>query len=67
MATIETYQTKSGKTLWKVRHRTPSGRTIRSRGYETNRQAKEFPSSVEVFKMRGENVGTLWARDTAQT
>ena len=66
MATIETCQTKSGKTLREVRHGTPSGRGTRSRGYETNRQAKEFPSSVEVFKMRGENVGKLWARDTAQ-
>ncbi len=66
MATIETCQTKSGKALWEVRHRTPSGRTTRSRGYETRRHAKEFASSVEVFKMRGENVGKLWARDTAR-
>ena len=66
MATIETYQTKSGKTLWEVRHRTPNGRTTRSRGYETKRDAKGFASSVEVSKMRGENVGKLWARDTAK-
>jgi hypothetical protein len=66
VATIETYQTKSGKTLWEVRHHTPSGRTTRSRGSETKCYAKEFASSVEVFKMRGENVGKLWARDTAQ-
>jgi hypothetical protein len=66
VATIETYQTKSGKKLWEVRHCTPSGRASRSRGNETNRDAKEFASSVEVSKMRGENIGKLWTRDTAE-
>ena len=66
MATIDTYQTKSGKKLCDVRHRTPNGRATRTRGYETRRDAKGFASSVEVSKMRGENIGKLWARDTAE-
>jgi hypothetical protein len=60
VATIGTYQTKSGTALWEVRHRTPNGRTTRRRGYETKSDAKEFASRVGV------NVGKLWARDTTE-
>jgi hypothetical protein len=66
VATIESYQTKSSEKLCEVRHRAPNGRATRSRGYETKRDAKEFASSVEVSNMRGQIIGKLRARDTAE-
>ncbi|NKZ77515.1 tyrosine-type recombinase/integrase [Rhodococcus hoagii] len=55
MATIETYQTKSGK-RYRVRYRTPDRRQTDKRGFRTKREADVFAATVEVEKMRGEYI-----------
>lgn len=55
MATIEPYETSSGR-RYMVRYRTPERHQTKRRGFRTKRDAEEFASSVEVQKMRGEYV-----------
>lgn len=55
MATIESYQTKTGK-RYRVRYRTPDHRQTDKRGFRTKREAEAFSATVEVEKLRGEYV-----------
>lgn len=55
MATIESYQTKTGK-RYRVRYRTPDHRQTDKRGFRTKRDAESFAATVEVEKLRGEYV-----------
>ncbi|MBJ8339998.1 tyrosine-type recombinase/integrase [Antrihabitans sp. YC3-6] len=55
MATIESYQTATGK-RYRVRYRTPDRRQTDKRGFTSKRQAQDFAATVEVEKMRGEYV-----------
>jgi integrase len=63
MATIEAYETKTGK-RYRVRYRTPSRGQTDKRGFKTKRAAEAFAASVEVSKMRGEYVAPSSARVT---
>lgn len=56
MATIEKYSNATGKTLYMVRYRTPSGTQTKKRGFERKRDAESFANTVEVKKMTGEYV-----------
>jgi integrase len=58
MATIEKYMNTAGKTLWRVRYRTPDRRQTQKRGFRTKRDAELFAATVEVSKARGEYVPT---------
>jgi integrase len=53
MATIEKYQTASGKTLFAVRYRQPNNRQTMKRGFTTKRDANQFAEQVEVDKRTG--------------
>jgi hypothetical protein len=63
MATIETYETKSGK-RYRVRYRTPGRGQTDKRGFKKKREAEAFAATVEVSKMRGEYVAPSHARVT---
>lgn len=52
MATIEPYETKSGR-RYRVRYRKPNGRQTDRRGFLTKRDAKLFIANVEVDKSQG--------------
>lgn len=56
MATIDRYTTATGKTLYRVRYRTPERRQTDKRGFVTKRDAQAFATSVEASLMRGEYV-----------
>lgn len=56
MATVSKYLNTSGKTLWRVRYRTPENRQTDKRGFTTKREADRFAATVEVAKMTGEYV-----------
>jgi integrase len=56
MATIQSYQTASGATLFMVRYRQPNNKTTMKRGFTTKRDAKAFAANVEVSKAKGEYV-----------
>jgi integrase len=64
MATISKYQTTSGATLYRVRHRTPDRGQTDKRGFKTKRDAEAFAATVEVTKMRGEYVAPSLGRVT---
>jgi hypothetical protein len=64
MATIEKYTNTSGKTLWRVRYRTPDRRQTQRRGFRTKRDAELFAATVEVSKARGEYVSVSAGRVT---
>jgi integrase len=64
MATIEKYTNTSGKTLWRVRYRTPDRRQTQKRGFTTKRDAQQFAATVEVSKARGEYVSASAGRVT---
>lgn len=55
MATIESYETATGK-RYQVRYRTPNRTQTKKRGFKTKREAQEFAASVEVQKYRGEYI-----------
>jgi integrase len=55
VATIEGYQTASGK-RYAVRYRQPNRKATKKRGFRTMRDAKEFAATVEVEKMSGSYV-----------
>ena len=64
MATISKYQTASGATLHRVRHRTPDHRSTQKRGFTTKRDAELFAATVEVSMARGEYVAPALGRAT---
>lgn len=64
MATIQKYETSSGKTLFEVRYRTPDHRSTRKRGFETLRAAKAFAATTESAKLKGEFVSVSAGRTT---
>ena len=55
MATIESYETASGR-RYQVRYRTPQRSQTKKRGFKTKRDALEFANTVEVEKMTGSYV-----------
>ena len=55
MATIESYETASGR-KYQVRYRTPQRSQTKKRGFKTKRDALEFANTVEVEKMTGSYV-----------
>lgn len=55
MATIEPYDTKSGK-RYRVRYRTPDRRQTDKRGFRTKKAAQDFAATVEVEKLTGSYV-----------
>ncbi len=63
MATIESYETASGK-RYMVRFRTPDRTQSKKRGFRTKREAEAFAATVEVEKMRGEYVPPSLGRIT---
>jgi len=54
MATVSSYTTKAGVTLYRVRYRKPDNRQTDKRGFTTKRDANAFAATVEVAKMTGE-------------
>lgn len=52
MATIEEY-TAGGKTLYRVRYRTPDRKQTSKRGFKTKRDANDFLHSIEASKTQG--------------
>lgn len=63
MATIEPYETKSGR-RYQVRYRTPDHKQTKRRGFTTKRDAQAFANTVEVSKLRGEYVSPADGRRT---
>lgn len=63
MATIESYETDSGK-RYMVRYRKPDRTQTKKRGFKTKRDAEAFSSTVEVSKLRGEYIDPTLARVT---
>jgi integrase len=64
MATIESYRTRGGATLYAVRYRKPDTRQTWKRGFRTKRDAKMFAANVEVSKAKGEYVAPSLGRVT---
>jgi integrase len=64
MATIESYKSPSGATLYMVRYRKPDRGQTKKRGFKTKRDAQEFANSVEVDKMCGKYVAPALGRAT---
>lgn len=62
MATISSYQTRSGAKLYRVRYRTPDHRQTDKRGFTTKRDAEAFAIEVESRKLRGEYVAPSMGR-----
>ena len=63
MATIEPYETKSGR-RYMVRYRTPARRSTKKRGFRTKAAAKDFAATVEVEKMTGAYIAPTAGRVT---
>lgn len=63
MATIEPYETNSGK-RYQVRYRKPDGKQTKKRGFRRKIDAERFADSVEVSKMTGEYVAPALGRIT---
>lgn len=61
MATIEPYETSSGR-RYRVRYRKPDRSQTDKRGFRTKRDAELFLASVEVSKARGEFVDATAAK-----
>jgi integrase len=64
MATIESYQTRSGAMFYMVRYRKPDNKQTMKRGFRTKRDAQMFANNVEVQKMTGEYVAPSLGRVT---
>lgn len=64
MATVSKYENASGKTLYRVRYRTPENRQTDKRGFKTKREAEAFAATVEVSKLRGEYVAPSLSKVT---
>jgi hypothetical protein len=56
MATIQSYQTVNGATLFMVRYGQPNNKTTMKRRFTTKRDAKAFANKVEVDKTTGSYV-----------
>ncbi|MBJ8344824.1 site-specific integrase [Antrihabitans sp. YC2-6] len=63
MATIESYQTASGK-RYRVRYRDPDRRQTQKRGFTTKRDAQAYAATVEVSKLKGEYISPSDGRTT---
>lgn len=63
MATIDAYDTKSGR-RYRVRYRTPDHRQTDKRGFKTKRDAEAFAATVEVAKLKGEFIAEAAGRVT---
>lgn len=63
MATIEPYETQSGK-RYRVRYRKPDGKQTDKRGFRRKLDAEKFAATVEVQKMSGEYVAPSLGRVT---
>ena len=63
MATIEPYETKSGR-RWRVRYRKPDRRQTDKRGFKTKRDAQLFAATVEVDKATGTYIDPTAGRVT---
>ena len=61
MATIESYETASGR-RYMVRYRTPERAQTKKRGFRTKRDAEAFAASTEVSKLKGEYIDPGAAR-----
>lgn len=66
MATIEEY-TAGGRTLYRVRYRTPDRKQTSKRGFRTKRDAREFMHSIETSKNLGTFVDPADGRATLAT
>lgn len=63
MATIEPYETKSGK-RYRVRYRKPNNRQSTKRGFKTQREAKLWSATIAVSKARGDYIDESASRIT---
>jgi integrase len=63
MATIEAYETNTGK-RYMVRYRKPDRTSTKKRGFKTKRDAQDFASTVDVSMQRGEYIDPTAARAT---
>lgn len=63
MATIEPYETQSGK-RYRVRYRKPDGKQTDKRGFKRKRDAEDFANTVEVSKLTGDFVEAIAGRIT---
>ncbi|MBF6545663.1 tyrosine-type recombinase/integrase [Nocardia brasiliensis] len=63
MATIEPYNTKTGR-RYMVRYRKPDRTPTKKRGFRTKRDAQDFANTVEVQKMTGDYVAPSLGRIT---
>ncbi|MEU7764346.1 site-specific integrase [Nocardia sp. NPDC049190] len=63
MATIESYETKSGK-RYRVRYRKPDGKQTDKRGFKRKLDAERFANTVEVKKMEGTYISPSLGRMT---
>lgn len=66
MATIEEY-TAGGKTMYRVRYRTPDRKQTSKRGFTTKRDAREFLHSIESSKSQGTFVDPADSKATIAT
>lgn len=66
MATIEEY-TARGKTLYRVRYRTPDRKQTSKRGFTTKRDAREFMHGIESSKSQGTFVDPADSKATIGT
>ncbi len=63
MASVESYETKSG-TRYRVRYRMPNGKQTDKRGFKRKRDAEQFLNTVEVKKMTGDYIAPSLGRIT---
>ncbi len=61
MASIEAYQTKSGR-RYRVRYRKPDRTQTQKRGFRTKRDAEQFLAAQQVAQMRGQWIDPSRAR-----
>lgn len=64
MATIEAYTNAAGKTLYRVRYRTPDRQQTSKRGFKTKRDAQQFLHELESSKAKGSFVNPADSRAT---
>jgi hypothetical protein len=67
MATIEKYQLLSGATQYRVRYRTPDGRSTQKRGLGTKREAEQWANRIEVDKVTGRYIAPSVGKVTVGT
>lgn len=67
MATIEAYENAAGKTLYRVRYRTPDRKQSSRRGFKTKRDAQWFLHDLESSKGRGSFINPGGAQATVGT